>query len=134
MWSHYADSHKGFCLQFIDDKRAAFLRELREVSYRPDYPIMNPIIDNYEVRYEKIVLTKSKHWDYEQEWRVIDAHNGPGIRQFPNHLLCGVILGCRMSDKHEELLREWCASYDGDVTLYRAKESENSYALDIDRI
>lgn len=134
MWSHYANSHAGFCLQFNDDEQTPFLAELLEVSYRDEYPIMNPIIDNYEVRYTKALLTKATHWEYEKEWRVIDYTNGPGIRQFPKHLLSGVIFGCRISDEHEALLREWCKAFDGDVSLYRAKEAESSYTLDIARI
>lgn len=134
MWSHYANSHGGFCLQFSDDHQAPFLAELLELSYRDEYPVMNPIIDNDDVRYTKVLLTKATHWEYEKEWRVIDYTNGPGTRQFPKHLLSGVIFGCRMSDEHEGLLREWCEDFDGDISLYKAKESEDSYALDIERL
>ena len=86
MWAHYADSHKGICIGYE-------LEELPlKVRYDEIYPTLsekwiNGILeeqiadkDEFKKRFkekyfieivEKIYLTKSKAWDYEEEWRLI---------------------------------------------------------------
>ena len=94
MWSHYADSHKGFCIKLLDDENEPFIASTFPISYSDDYPIVNPIKDDVTLRMKKSLLTKAKHWEYEKEWRIIDHEEGLGIKRFPPHLLVGVIFGC----------------------------------------
>jgi len=75
MWSHYANSHRGFCIEWDADKIAA-----SKVEYRQDIADFE-IIDFLETRYgldpeneigEKIwqsLLVKLEEWDYESEYR-----------------------------------------------------------------
>ena len=77
------------------------------------------------------MLTKAKHWDYEVEWRIIDHEKGPGIKNFPPHLLVGVIFGCRMPEEHQDLVREWCESRRTKVSFYKAREAAQNYALEL---
>jgi len=44
MWSHYADSHKGVCLQFRRDHR--FLQNAEAVEYEDNIPIVNFVLDS----------------------------------------------------------------------------------------
>jgi len=68
MWAHYARSHEGFVLEF-DSEEHDFeqLGELREVTYQPDRPILDPTkpptIEPF--------LRKSPEWKYEQEFRIM---------------------------------------------------------------
>ena len=90
MWSHYADYHKGFVLEYdlrptlsngipnvgiypviYDDKRYdgtqyilwEFLRMLGVKLPNPD-----------TLSYIKCALHKSSQWEYEKEWRLIDSN------------------------------------------------------------
>ena len=130
MWSHYSNSHKGFCIKLLDDKRDRFIARAQEVSYSEDYPIVNPIIDDDLTRMKKSLLTKAKHWEYEKEWRVIDHEGGTGIKRFPPHLLVGVIFGCKMSEDHQTLIREWCEHLKPNVSFYQAQEATRTYTLE----
>lgn len=134
MWSHYADSHKGFCIKIFDDENDFFISRAQAVTYSDEYPIVNPIIDDDQVRLEKSLLTKAEHWNYEEEWRIIDPVDGPGIKRFSPHLLVGVIFGCRMSEDHKRLIQEWCNDRETDVVFYQAREASRRYALDINPI
>jgi len=142
MWSHYANKHQGFCLKFANERSdERFGLELRndeqyqepmvsppfQVEYLDTCPVANLIDDNIS---KEIFLTKAKQWAYEEEWRMIVPHHlGPW--QFPPQYLTGVIFGCRMSDKHKEMIREWCRNREPTITYYEAQESEDSYVLNI---
>lgn len=131
MWSHYAQSHEGFCIKLVDDVTDKFIARAQKVSYSEDYPIVNPIIDDDLDRMKKSLLTKAKQWEYENEWRKIDYELGPGIKRFPPHLLVGVIFGCRMSEDHQRLIRDWCKNRQPSVSFYQARQASLTYALDI---
>lgn len=64
------------------------------------------------------------------EWRMVDE-NGLGPYQFPSRFLTGVIFGCRMSEEHKKLIRDWCKNRQPAITYYEAKQSEDSYSLNI---
>ena len=44
MWSHYADNHKGICLEF--DTSIRLFGTAREVDYRETYPLLSAQIQS----------------------------------------------------------------------------------------
>jgi hypothetical protein len=71
LWSHYADKHKGLCLGFeVPDDR---VREVRYVPKRLPCPSLQEWDEDFV---QKLLYTKFKHWEYEQEYRVWVALNG----------------------------------------------------------
>ena len=131
MWSHYANCHQGFCIKFFDDEKDQFIARAQEISYSDEYPIVNPIKDDDLARLRKTLLRKAKHWEYEKEWRIIDYEKGPGVKHFPPHLLVGVIFGCRMTEEHQALVRDWCGRRQAGVAFYRAREAAQTYSLEL---
>tara|TARA_B100000965_G_scaffold402376_1_gene428180 strand:- start:937 stop:1704 length:768 start_codon:yes stop_codon:yes gene_type:complete len=129
MWSHYANSHEGFCLEFAEANE--FIARAQQIRYSDTYPEVNPINQSDEERLFRALLTKSDHWKYEQEWRIIEYETGPGVKTFPSEILHGVIFGCRMTDKNKVRIREWCDGRKQPVKFYQAKERQREYALDI---
>ena len=135
MWSHYGNAHHGFCLAFSTQQGPVQLGvELPTeiaiplpVKYSPQYPLVNPIIGK---DMNATLLTKANQWKYEQEWRIITPKR-TGLLSFPSQCLTGVIFGCRMSEKHKESIRDWCRNREPAITYYEARESEDSYALNI---
>ena len=144
MWAHYANAHRGFCLQFLNEQSQRFRvksnpEERGEtpkllgpvpVRYSKQYPVVNFIRDKRMTVGRKTCLTKARQWKYEQEWRMVDV-NGPGPHQFLPQCLRGVIFGCRMLEKHKEMIREWCRNREPAITYYEARQSEDSYSLNI---
>lgn len=139
MWSHYCDGHKGFCIKF---NRAPdnILAEAKPV----DYPKSNEFLSfNYwlgktEAQIDelvKIILTKSRHWDYEEEWRLIEApdnlkpdYKGHEI-EYPDNMLSGIIFGSRMNKKSRATLK---AILSGKSTeFYEARVVKNKFQLEI---
>ena len=116
MWSHYADQHKGFVVEFRVELEGEFAPSIDnlediiplQVTYDNKRPVVDLAVDPRKYKEEniKVLLTKSPHWSYEKEWRFIDYIRGSGIHPFSvkKHLV-GVIAGARMNDYQVESLR-----------------------------
>ena len=118
----------------IDDQNDHFIGRAQEVKYSKCYPIINPIRDDSKTIFENSLLTKALHWEYEKEWRIIDPIDGLGKQRFPPKLLVGVIFGCRMSDKHQDLVRDWCKNRQGYTSFYKAREALGTYSLELEKV
>lgn len=82
MWSHYADSHKGFCIEYdFSGIEEEILSKLPlPVFYSEKRPLVpwkaaiDNSAENMEEAYAEIImglLTKDKEWEYENEWRIL---------------------------------------------------------------
>ena len=89
MWSHYSDRHRGLCLGFkIPD---ALLLRVTYVSKR--LMTANIIINNDSIQeMQKLLCTKFKHWQYEDEARCfihlehIERTSGHYFKEFSEEL------------------------------------------------
>ncbi len=132
MWSHYADKHSGFCLEFQSDN--IFFSSARPVKYDSDIPPLNLLKLNWNDLLRKMVdalLVKAPDWAYEKEWRIVAPPDNGGVREYPSHALTSVFFGCRMSPQDKQRLKQWCCARKLPPALYVAKENQQNYALDI---
>jgi hypothetical protein len=106
MWSHYADGHRGFCLEF--DTSSAPFDKAEPVVYRDAIPEVNvvDILDGnttgpslVEVAYR----TKYTCWSYEAEWRLVHGRENVTCT-YPAEALTGVYLGASMPEGQKELV------------------------------
>ncbi|WP_169819440.1 DUF2971 domain-containing protein [Pseudohongiella acticola] len=93
LWSHYADHHRGVCLEFeIPEKNLSKVDYVEErIQYSGD-------IDTSLMR--RFLTTKFEHWSYEQEYRAFigldleSAEDGLYFMDFDDNLvLKSVIIG-----------------------------------------
>ena len=137
MWSHYSDSHRGICIEFDASKKRTLFWEALKVSYpdRNDLPIVNimGLAEGEGEEFQKALLTKSDHWKYEEERRVLkyEQDGGPGKYLFSPELLTGVILGARMPAKDKEILVDWIEDYPADINIFQAELKNGKYQVDI---
>lgn len=129
MWSHYADSHRGVCLEF--DGSFAFMAHAHKVKYAKYRPQINPYKDDNGTQLEKSLLTKSEHWSYEDEWRLIAYQRGPGVVRFRPPNLTGIIIGAQAGAETIEKIRTWTKESASSIRVYQASVSKNTYTLDI---
>lgn len=138
MWSHYAGSHSGICLEF-DNKQSGFIRDnLIPVNYYSEYPkfnIKNDELNDFHMFLMQLIASKSYDWDYEFEWRAITEQGGSALYKFDKANLSGVIFGINTEDCHvkeiSSLIRE--SGYEN-VSFKKASLSENKYLIDINEI
>jgi hypothetical protein len=146
MWSHYADRHKGICLEF-DAKQMQSLH-VHTVSYDESPPGMDPLaLLSGNVSPEnvaRIFLTKSRDWSYESEYRLIARAGEAGVvsqASIPTTkddyltlgpgVLTAVIAGCRITDEDLGRIRELVQEHAPGVSVKRAVQAVDRYSLSV---
>lgn len=130
MWAHYANNHKGFVLEFFpnhsffdqNDKPtiAGHLRKVRYTLERPEFIFFDNNLPKDHVTknwVDNLIWVKSKHWDYEEEWRILSTLNRCEkiitngeieihLFTLPLDAIKSIYFGCRMNDeKKNEFIR-----------------------------
>ena len=101
MWSHYADQHRGVCIEYDVSKvkqgslHKVFYDTARAVSANQLHDFFVSGNENTRSAIDTAcLLTKSTEWRYESEWRIL----GPlGLRKSPGTLK-SVIFGMRCTE------------------------------------
>lgn len=118
LWSHYADSHQGACLEVEVTSKL----EPYEVDYSPDMP--NAARDNIE----RILTHKSTYWQYENEVRFFKneiTEKNTKAKPWISIKIKRVLLGYRMSPKDVSFYTSLIHSILGDdVEVRQIKREE----------
>lgn len=151
MWSHYADSHTGFCIGF--NRNSQFFNRRRGESdefyhlRKVDYQSKRPIKSMTDMDGTDLFLIKSLDWEYEQEWRIcapledstvkLDEEPHPvHLFEFPGDAIAEVIVGCCAS---EQLVDEIKFIVNNDTSLAhveikRASVNETDFKLNFEKL
>lgn len=136
MWSHYADGHTGFCVEydFSGADASAFAMLPFPVFYsenRPIIPWKAAIDDSAENIAEAAVelmlgvLTKDKAWEYENEWRILLGANESPDLHMPR-ITC-IYLGVDISEENRIKILEIAA--EKDIPVKQMIVDRGAYAL-----
>ncbi|HDY7648843.1 TPA: DUF2971 domain-containing protein [Vibrio vulnificus] len=146
MWSHYAESHSGYCIgfksnhSFFNKKRSKKdeFYHLRKVEYLPHRPSKAMV----DMNGTDMFLLKSDIWEYEQEWRmcavlsdadtIINEIDPPvHLFNFPADLVDEVIIGVNAkASLTESILRTIADNVElSHVKVKQVSVSETEYAL-----
>lgn len=159
MWSHYANSHKGICIEYttvedstgiaiplddslsqIDDPVLNRFLVLKNVIYQNDMPsTYNRLKDDYS-KLIQFIRTKHSNWCYEKEWRIIFVHTLLKLNPIKIKRSCitGVIFGMDINEAEKDMYINICKKSfidNGfDLKLYQCKENPDKYAVDVNEI
>lgn len=127
MWAHYADGHRGFCLEF-DTKFPPF-DKIQQVQYSNSYPEINlakAIVNGANYNSLPLLTTKSEHWSYEKEWRLLHE---VGNQEFGIDVetLTGIYFGCAMPFVHKEVI--FLILQNSPTKFYEMQRSETEFKL-----
>lgn len=109
MWAHYADSHKGFCIEFDCSAETGQDLPLFPVIYSKDMVKMpwkycltpeGTKDPEFSARLIQAVLTKDDVWKYENEWRILLPNTFEQNYKMPK-ISC-VYLGAFCSKENEQ--------------------------------
>lgn len=123
MWAHYAGNHTGVCLSYnVNVEKINPNDDLTplKVNYQSDRPELTTIdLINFtrnkkakdlgvlspDLVMDAMYLRKSKHWEYEREWRVFDTEDKePRYRKLVGLELERVSLGVRANPATVDLV------------------------------
>jgi len=134
MWSHYANKHQGFCLEF-DTDFDPFNRAIK-ISYSYQIPHINPaelILNSDSNQFLKMVTNKYKVWEYEKEWRVLHDEGNTSYG-YPARSLTGIYFGPKINYAHLEIIALIVQGQNPDVKFYQGSISEDKYKLNFKEI
>lgn len=141
MWSHYAAKHQGVCLGFKGLARRFGLQRVEYCRTMPRVKIVDMMPSPSLDLMNKLLLTKSRDWSYEKEWRFVkgekqyssDTDPERAERFYPEELQ-KVIFGCRVAQerRHEImlLLKDWLPL----IQFYEAKTHPSRFAVQLQRL
>lgn len=118
MWSHYADYHKGFCIEY-DLSNDCFCDFLYPVYYTKD-------VMELPKNYAKVCITKSEEWNYELEWRMIYLGQS-GLQDAPP--IKSICLGARFDEQGELSKQLLQIVAERNIPIYKMVISKTSYSL-----
>ncbi len=140
MWSHYANKHKGFCVEYDFSKMKAqnILLMLYPVIYsdkRPNVPMSLFDLDNLkDIKLSNnreaipdiiiALLTKSKIWDYENEWRIIATQTDLDEQKLKEDIAIKIYYGANIADGDKKKLEK--------IVEEKGLKTQQ-YALDVDK-
>ncbi len=115
MWSHYANSHTGFCLEYDLhklDNNSQFLHALYPIIYSKK-PLLSNIQACFYTETTKDMLTimnKSSDWSYEEEYRLFCPAEFEQDYNMPI-LPSRIFLGLNIKTKDQEKIMKFARKY-----------------------
>lgn len=131
MWSHYANNHKGFCIEFYSNKSHKGINPL-DVNYTESFVKANFYKEQQKAIFH-MVFTKAKQWEYEQELRSINTHfTDKNSRKVPflKEDVKALYVGANCDEKFlKEILSVVKEIYNNSITVYQGSLSPNSFEI-----
>ena len=110
MWSHYGESHEGFCIEYDLDRLILEARstwDIVNVVYSETPPVLdfsNLLSGNGHKEFlQKLVGYKSKRWEYEDELRIVTTRSGKN--NYAEVAVTGIYFGCRCTEESIDQIR-----------------------------
>lgn len=133
MWSHYANEHKGICVELgrnIDEDTGNDKR-CRPVKYSKEYPqpSIEDVLKGDHALTDKVAYTKSVDWAYEKEWRV-RRDRGDCLHPLPGPVK-SIILGAKWEGNLVEM-QEFCVV--NNISLLVASIRKGEFSLSFEDV
>lgn len=142
MWSHYSNSHKGFCIGFNTMKliESNFFHQGCRVFYPENYPLINPLKEGIEQMVD-VFYHKSNDWSYEEEYRMTklfgwdtneERFKEQKVFHFENDTINEVLLGLKITPQHRTEILQICN--DKHIPVYQTTEVKGKFKLTRERV
>ncbi|MDR3602071.1 MAG: DUF2971 domain-containing protein [Desulfosporosinus sp.] len=132
LWAHYADNHKGICIEFSTMNLNSIFSTIKRMNYSSTVPVIHRNQRAVSELANDIFLNKTIDWSYEKEWRIISSGNSY-YKPIIESDITGVIIGERISQIDREWVIDWLKGYKN-VKIYQCRMSKSSYKMDIELI
>lgn len=145
MWSHYANSYSGICVEYDFEKMDRFIGFMYPVKYSSVRPTIslkdlgltkfkkdengNLITDEVDIStIFSYLLTKNECWNYEKEWRIINVEGDPYTPLFVEApFVKSITLGLDLDDICKHML--WDVCNERHIECYQLIVNPKDYSL-----
>lgn len=115
MWSHYADNHRGFCIEytftpdFIEQRN--FKNHVFSLILDVDYSNDNDdVLKKFTINTQQAFASKAECWKYENEVRLLyynpDCISKYGMISLGNSLISAIYFGYKCSEDNIRLIKK----------------------------
>ena len=145
MWSHYANSYSGICVEYDFAKMNNFIGFMYPVEYSCERPTVT-LKDMGLISFEKdedgnlkttdpnmsaiisYLLAKNKCWEYEDEWRIINFGDKPYSPIFIDvPFIKSITFGVNIDDMCKQLL--WDVCQENNIDCFQIVIASDNYLL-----
>lgn len=137
MWSHYAELHKGFCLEYGTDKEL-FNKQffhIQPIIYSPQiYDLTTTLCKFLKTKKGNPIdffissLYKAIQWQYENEWRIILLKDDMKKDKFIDiDKPTAIYLGLNIKDIYKKVLVDFAISEN--IPIFKMQRFDNEYKL-----
>ncbi len=132
MWSHYANFHKGICIQYDTSKDKELFAGIQPVRYVDKYEVKEYFPLSEENDFMHIFLTKSMVWQNEHELRVVKDSKG---KMFHNkNAVKKIIFGLQSTEEFKkEIINVALKTYD-DITFFNVEPLIKEFGIGLKQI
>jgi len=153
MWFHYADGGRGICIEYAFPESSGILNSLAPVIYtdiHPDLklPCFSDDLDkllnfdecenitpkSWSTFINHMVLTKSKEWAYEKEWRLVLAGYADKKLFFQENYQASIYIGSEMNYKNTSSLLNILRGKKIPPEVFRVDRKEKEFGFSFSRI
>ncbi|PJA33297.1 MAG: hypothetical protein CO187_01945 [Zetaproteobacteria bacterium CG_4_9_14_3_um_filter_53_7] len=135
MWAHYADGHRGFCLEF--DRSIVPFNSAKKVKYskrRAHFDIVDAIVNKNAQTFVNLIFNKFKAWKYEAEWRMVHNESGDLPFIYEAKALTGVYFGSEMKHVHKEIICLILSGQNPDVKFFNGQRSGSLFEVSFQEV
>ncbi len=130
MWSHYTNGHNGICIGYDENKLPT--NKLTQIVYcdlPSDVAIDSDGTIHIEKTYDKLLKTKAKCWDYEDEIRLYHKQ-GNHKYYLENNAILAIYFGLRVALDDANSIARIVRLNNSNVKFYKmVMAKDNSYKL-----
>ena len=163
MWSHYANNHKGVCVElnmahvikYLDGRYGTVVNNVgievqyKDIVQKPDY------FKKFQNYHEYQISTKGKDWEYEQEWRLYIIDPSPRYMAMPfkpkkgktydwkitrvypvlgGECFEAIYLGAMMSDEDKQSVIHLAKELNKNIKIYQMDVNPDAFKLDVSEV
>ena len=133
MWSHYSDSHRGFCIGLDYDKLFELSGGLGNVIYDDVFPEIG-LFDTSTEGFLRLFITKSTDWNYEKEYRILLVNEAKKILNFSNDCVKQIIFGCKIRPEHKDEIMKIAESKYKRAEFFQSEINPTEFKLEMRKI
>ncbi len=137
MWSHYADSHKGFCLEFAPEKELFnnYFAFIHPVIYSSKiYDLTTTLCTFFKTNHANEMdfiissLYKAIQWEYENEWRIIlPLQDKKEVKFIDIDKPTAIYLGLNIKNTCQQALVKFAE--DENIPIFKMQRFDDEYKL-----
>lgn len=133
MWSHYADSHKGYCIGLDYNILLKIVRSIGPVTYSDKFPVLSLFPKDPVADFMQLFMTKSIDWAYEREIRIIMRYKARQTVKIPDECIKEIIFGYKMEEPHKKEIMDLIKTKSTPIEIFEATANDEKFKLDINK-